>query len=104
MRLMERRTVVVGRLPAQALGQLGLRRAAAAGIGYFGVVFAVGFVLGTARVMVVAPRLGETGAVAAELRMGAWRGGWGWRRRWRSGCFRWRGAGVEGGGGLFGSG
>jgi hypothetical protein len=44
-----------------------VRRAAAAGLGYFGVVFAVGFVLGAARVMVVAPRLGETGAVAAEL-------------------------------------
>ena len=38
-----------------------------AGLAYFAVVFAVGFALGTVRVLVVAPHLGETAAVLAEL-------------------------------------
>lgn len=38
-----------------------------AGVVYFAIVFAVGFVLGTIRVLVLAPRLGETGGVAVEL-------------------------------------
>jgi hypothetical protein len=33
---------------------------------YFGIVFALGFVLGTVRVLAVAPRLGETAAVLIE--------------------------------------
>jgi len=38
-----------------------------AGAAYAAAVFALGFVLGTLRVLVIAPRLGEFGAVLAEL-------------------------------------
>jgi hypothetical protein len=38
-----------------------------AGAQYFGAVFLVGFVLGTVRVLVVAPRLGELGSTLLEL-------------------------------------
>ncbi len=38
-----------------------------AGVGYFVVVFLAGFALGTARVLLIAPRLGEGVAVALEL-------------------------------------
>ena len=42
-------------------------RAVLAGILYFAVVFALGFCLGTIRVLVVTPLLGEGGAVLLEL-------------------------------------
>jgi hypothetical protein len=42
-------------------------RAARAGLLYFLVAFAAGFALGTARVLLVAPALGETAAVLLEL-------------------------------------
>jgi hypothetical protein len=42
-------------------------RAALAGLAYFGVVFATGFGLGTIRVLVLAPTLGEIAAVLIEL-------------------------------------
>jgi len=38
-----------------------------AGVAYFAVVFAAGFALGAARVMLVVPRLSETAAVALEV-------------------------------------
>jgi hypothetical protein len=44
-----------------------MTRAFLAGTIYFAVLFAIGFVLGTARVMLVAPRLGEIGATVLEL-------------------------------------
>ncbi|MEQ9487368.1 MAG: hypothetical protein RIM72_00060 [Alphaproteobacteria bacterium] len=47
--------------------QKSLFRAAAAGAAYFGAVFAIGFVLGTLRVFIVMPAVGETAAVAIEL-------------------------------------
>jgi hypothetical protein len=43
------------------------RRAFQAGLAYFAVVFAVAFVVGVGRVLLVAPRLGDTGAVLLEL-------------------------------------
>ncbi len=42
-------------------------RAVLAGVLYFGLVFALGFILGTLRVLVLEPRLGSTGAVLLEL-------------------------------------
>jgi len=44
-----------------------LTRAAKAGLAYFAVVFAAGFAMGTARELVIAPRLGSVGAVLVEL-------------------------------------
>lgn len=44
-----------------------MRRAVTAGVVYFLLVFAVGFVLGTVRVVVVVPRIGELAAVVLEL-------------------------------------
>lgn len=38
-----------------------------AGVSYFALVFAAGFALGVMRVTIMAPRLGETGAIAFEL-------------------------------------
>jgi hypothetical protein len=44
-----------------------VRHGLRAGIAYFGIVFLAGFVLGTLRVLVLAPALGPTAAVAAEI-------------------------------------
>lgn len=44
-----------------------MTRAILAGLAYFGVVFAAGFALGTLRVLVLAPKLGESTAVLVEL-------------------------------------
>ncbi|MBI3677552.1 MAG: hypothetical protein HY243_13150 [Proteobacteria bacterium] len=41
--------------------------AARAGVAYFAIVFALGFALGTLRVTVLIPRLGELGGVSIEL-------------------------------------
>ena len=42
-------------------------RSISAGAAYFGVVFALGFMIGTLRVLVVEPRLGATASVAIEV-------------------------------------
>lgn len=44
-----------------------MRKALIAGVAYFAIVFALAFAVGVVRVLVVAPRLGETGAVLLEL-------------------------------------
>lgn len=44
-----------------------MRKAVVAGILYFAVVFALAFAIGAVRVLLVAPRLGETLAVLLEL-------------------------------------
>jgi hypothetical protein len=44
-----------------------VRRALVAGLAYAALVFALGFALGTIRVLVVAPRVGDTAAVLFEL-------------------------------------
>ena len=44
-----------------------LRKALQAGAAYFAVAFVAGFVLGTARALFLAPRVGETIAVAVEV-------------------------------------
>lgn len=44
-----------------------ITRAILGGLAYFGVVFAAGFALGTLRVLVLAPKLGESTAVLVEL-------------------------------------
>jgi hypothetical protein len=44
-----------------------VRRSVAAALAYFGLVFALGFVLGTVRTLLLAPRVGPTVAVAIEL-------------------------------------
>ena len=65
-----------------------MRVALKAGCVYFAIVFAIGFAMGALRVLVTAPRLGETAALLAELpiMLGA---SWlvcGWiLRRWRVG-------------------
>lgn len=42
-------------------------RAILGGVAYFALMFAIGFVLGTARVLLIAPQVGEWGAAAIEL-------------------------------------
>lgn len=49
------------------MNRAALRAPLISGAVYFALVFAVGFVLGTLRVLVVIPRLGETAAVLIEL-------------------------------------
>ncbi len=44
-----------------------MKRAAWAGLAYFGIVFAAGFGLGVLRVLVLAPSVGEIAAVVIEL-------------------------------------
>lgn len=44
-----------------------MRAAVLAGLTYFGVVFALAFVMGVARATVIAPRIGETAAVLLEV-------------------------------------
>lgn len=44
-----------------------MRRAVFAGFAYFAIVFAAGFLLGTIRTLMLAPRVGETAAVLIEL-------------------------------------
>jgi hypothetical protein len=48
-------------------GSSGLPSAVKAGIYYFIIVFGAGFLMGALRVLVVAPAIGELGAVIAEL-------------------------------------
>ena len=43
-----------------------MRAAVVAGVAYFAIVFSIGFALGTARTLLIAPRLGEVGAVLLE--------------------------------------
>lgn len=57
-----------------------------AGAAYFALVFAIGFALGVLRVLVLAPALGETAAVAAEvpvMLVASWLAS-----RWLVGAFR----------------
>jgi hypothetical protein len=49
------------------VGAQSVRSAFEAGAAYFAVVFGVGFLLGTFRVLALAPRFGETAAVMIEL-------------------------------------
>lgn len=44
-----------------------MRKALIAGAAYFAAVFSLGFLMGVLRVLVVAPRLGEGGALLLEL-------------------------------------